>query len=182
MHILVATAGALPPVAVADLVGSFADPAPSVTVLTAVEVSRSFLEEVANEGWHPFAEESGDAGGAIREYVVERGSRLAQPLVAALDAIRVPTDCLYVEGGDAADAILRHANELSADLIVMGATRPIFDRDSWESISIQVMLGSRVPVVMVPGALRESDDGVTESAEPAAPADHGTITLNDSPQ
>lgn len=167
MHILVATAGALPPVAVADLVGSFADPPPSVTVLTSVDVSHSFLEEVTNEGWHPFSDDVGDPGGAIREYVTERGNRLAQPLVAALEAIRVPCDCVFVEGHDPAESILGHADRLGADLIVMGATRPLFDKDSWESISIRVMLGSRVPVVMVPGAARESDDSVTSTPEAA---------------
>ena len=170
MHILVATAGALPPVAVADLVGSFADPAPTVTVLTAVDVSHSFLEEVTNEGWHPFTDDVGDSGGAIREYVTERGTRLAQPLLAALEAMRVTCDCVFVESADPAETILEHGERLGADLIVMGATRPLFDRDSWESISIRVMLGSRVPVVMVPGIGRESDDGVTSTAE-AATAD-----------
>lgn len=168
MHILVATAGALPPVAVADLVGSFSDPTPTVTVLTAVDVSHSFLEEVTNEGWHPFSDDVNDAGGAVREYVTERGTRLAQPLVSALEAMRIVCECVFVESADAAQTILDHCERLGCDLIVMGATRPLFDRDSWESISIQVMLGSRVPVVMVPGIGRESDDGVTSSAEPAA--------------
>lgn len=168
MHILVATAGALPPVAVADLVGSFNDPGTSVTVLTAVDVSHSFLEEVTNEGWHPFSDGEGDAGGAVREYVTERGTRLAQPLLAALEAVRVPCNCVFVESDDAAQTILQQADELGADLIVMGATRPLFDRDSWESISIRVMLGSRVPVVMVPGAGRESDDVIPSPPEAAA--------------
>lgn len=168
MHILVATAGALPPVAVADLVGSFADPAPTVTVLTAVDVSHSFLEEVTNEGWHPFSDDVGDAGGAIREYVTERGNRLAQPIVSALEAMRVHCECIFVESADPAETILEHGDRLGADLIVMGATRPLFDRDSWESISIRVMLGSRVPVVMVPGVGRESDDAVSTPTEAAA--------------
>ncbi len=170
MHILVATAGALPPVAVADLVGSFADPTPTVTVLTAVDVSRSFVEEVTNEGWHPFSDDVGDAGTAVKEYVTERGTRLAQPLVAALEAIRVRCECVFVESPDPAETILEHGERLGADLIVMGATRPLFDHDSWESISIRVMLGSRVPVVMVPGVFRESDDGVSTPA-PAGAAD-----------
>lgn len=167
MHILVATAGALPPVAVADFVGMFGEHPPSVTVLTAVDVSHSFLEEVTNEGWHPFAEEEGDPRRAVREYVTERGTRLAQPLMAALEARSVSCDCLFLESADPAETIIQQAAELNTDLIVMGATRPLFDRDSWESISIRVMLGSRVPVVMVPGAAREGDDGVTTPAQAA---------------
>lgn len=168
MHILVATAGALPPVAVADFVGSFAHATLTVTVLTAVDVSHSFLEEVTNEGWHPFAEQVDDGGVAIREYVTERGTRLAQPLVSALEAMRVSCDCVFVESANPAETILERAEALGSDLIVMGATRPLFDRDSWESISIRVMLGSRVPVVMVPGTGRESDDGVSTPAQAAA--------------
>jgi len=168
VHILVATAGALPPVAVADLVGSFADPTPKVTVLTAVDVSRSFLEEVTKEGWHPFADDVADDGGAVREYVSERGTRLAKPLVAALEALRVECDCVFVESADPAETILEHGERLGADLILMGATRPLFDQDSWESISIRVMLGSRVPVVMIPGVGRESDDGVSSPAQATA--------------
>jgi len=40
----------------------------------------------------------------------------------------------------------------------MGATRPIFTEDVWQSVAVKVMQGSTIPVVMVPGLIRTPDD------------------------
>ena len=49
------------------------------------------------------------------------------------------------------------ADHLDADLIVMGATKKLFEESSWTSISAQVVDRSRIPTLVVPGARAELD-------------------------
>ena len=160
VHILIATAGALPPAAVVDLVTSLWSPGSSITVMTSIEVPRSFLEELEIEEWRPFADNamSPESERQVARYVEERGRRLIQPILAGLDAAGLAARPLFVESADPAASILETVADGQIDLIVMGATRPIFTEDVWQSVAVKVMQGSTIPVVMVPGLTRTPDD------------------------
>lgn len=173
MRILIATAGVLPPSPVADLVERFGGGDGEVSVLSVIEVPRSFLDSLSAEEWRPFEEDPNDRvaarESAVARYVAERGRRLTEPVVAALRSRGLTTAALYVEGSDPAAAIVDTANRIDAGLIVIGATRPIFADGSWGSVSADVMRNSRRPLLLVPGASRDSEDA-TERPFVADPA------------
>jgi nucleotide-binding universal stress UspA family protein len=106
---------------------------------------------------------------AVARYVAERGRRLTEPVVVALRSRGLTTAALYVEGSDPAGAIVDTANRIDAGLIVIGTTRPIFADGSWGSVSAEVMRNSRRPLLLVPGASRDTED-LTERPFVADPA------------
>ncbi|MEK7252347.1 MAG: universal stress protein [Actinomycetota bacterium] len=163
MRILIATAGVLSPEGVAKIVQRLSGPDGEVVVMTVIEVPRSFLDEIRSDEWHPLTEGSPMWSSAedavIARYVEERGARLTEPLVSALAAYGVETNVEYVEGEDPAATILDAAERLSADVIVVGATKPLFDESQWESVSTRVIREARRPVLVVPTRGNpESDD------------------------
>ncbi len=164
MHVLVATAGALSPEPVVEFARHLIGGTGSVTVTTVVEVPHSFLESIDAEDWHPLHDETSKAktDSVVDEYLAERGHRLIDPLRQALEGARIPCEVLVLEGADAAKAISIAAAELAADVVILGATKQIFDRDAWESVSARVMLESGCPVLVVPEARKVSD--VSEDA------------------
>lgn len=159
---LIATTGALSPEPVARLTSRMTGPAGKVSVTTVIEVPRSFLDTIRSEEWHPLEDEKPtwgsheDAG--IARYVEERGRRITEPLLAALRATGVEAEVHYLEGEDPAQVIVDAADALEADLIVLGATKPIFDESSWESVSVRVMQDNRRPVLIIPAAPRAVDE------------------------
>ena len=74
-----------------------------------------------------------------------------EPIVAALHAVSLDTDVRFVEGDDPAEAIINTADEVEADLVMMGATRRLFTEEAWRSVSARVMDKSHLPVLLVPG-------------------------------
>lgn len=161
MHVLVATTGVLSPGPVVDFVKRLLGERGRCTVTTVIEVPRSFLEELRGDSWHPLAEgasaswtEEEDA--LIARYVDERGRRLTEPLVAALEASGIESKAVYREGEDPALTISRLARDIDAGVIVLGATRQIFDQSAWESVSARVMLESGKPVLVVPPEPKET--------------------------
>ncbi len=153
MHILVATTGALSPGPVAKFVERLAGPDGQVSVVTVIEVPRSFLDTIRSEEWDPLTDgpdwrSREDA--VIARYVEERGRRLTEPVVAALRPLGIELGARYLEGEDPARTIIDAVAELQADLVVLGATRRIFDESAWESVSARVMAESRRPVLVVP--------------------------------
>ncbi len=56
----------------------------------------------------------------------------------------------YVEGEDPASTILEAADRLGADVIVVGATKQLFDESQWESVSTRVIREARRPVLVDP--------------------------------
>jgi nucleotide-binding universal stress UspA family protein len=186
VHILIATAGVLPTTPVADLIRRILPPDGAVSVVTVIEVPRSFLDGLESENWHPFGddEEEGDRESVLVDrYVEERGSKLIEPVMAALRSRGIEANGIFVEGSDRAAAICETAEQVEADLILMGATRRLFGEGSWESISSQVMQRTHLPLLLVSGAPRppeESDSedpttGAHQSGE-AAQAVQGTAT------
>lgn len=161
MHILIATAGALPASRVADLVATISTEPLQVSVMTVIEVPLSFLDDLDDGEWRPFddgIDEDTLREKLVRRYVEERGTRLVEPVVAALRTHGIDGRTFLEEGDDAADVIVKVAAEQHADMIVMGATRPIFDETVWSSVSVKVMQLSTIPLVLVPGVARSFDD------------------------
>jgi nucleotide-binding universal stress UspA family protein len=159
VHMLVTTAGVLPP----DPVVAFADhlvgPDGDVTVMSVIEVPRDFLEGIESESWRPFdpdaTREPNDA--AVQRYVEERGTRLVEPVIAALTNRGFRVTTVFVEGSDPSEAIVDVASRVTADVIVMGATRKLFTEATWKSVSMKVTAESKLPVLLIPAPARDID-------------------------
>ncbi len=160
MHVLVATAGALSPEPVVEFARHLIGGTGSVTVTTVVEVPRSFLEDLDADNWHPLHDSNNrePAESVVDAYLKERGHRITDPLRHALEGARIPCDVRVLEGADPAAEISKAADELGADVVILGATKQIFDRDAWESVSARVMIESGRPVLVVPEARKPSED------------------------
>lgn len=133
--------------------------------MTVIEVPRSFLDEIRSEEWHPMSDGgpawSSEEDRVIARYVEERGGRIIEPMLAALRSREIEAETLYLEGEDPAETIIRAAEELAADLVVLGATKRLFDESHWESVSARVMRDAGRAVLIVPAAHRE-DTGEIE--------------------
>ena len=57
-----------------------------------------------------------------------------------------------------AATIIAAAEEMDADLLVMGATKHLFDESSWESVSTRVLRDSRLPVLVIPSGPHVEDE------------------------
>jgi nucleotide-binding universal stress UspA family protein len=165
MHVLVATAGALSPEPVVEFARHLIGGTGSVTVTTVVEVPRSFLENIDADDWHPLRDEphSNTAESVVDAYLQERGHRITDPLRQALEGARMPCEVMILEGADPAIAISEAADKIGADVVILGATKQIFDRDAWESVSARVMIELGRPVLVIPEARRASDNDVDEA-------------------
>lgn len=160
MHVVIATAGALPPAPVADFVESVWRPSFRVSVMTAVQVPLDFLADLELDDWSPLfpgEEQPATKSDAVALYVSERGTKLAEPIIAALGSRGIDAAPIFVSGDDAADAIVATAEEVGADLIIMGATKKLFSESSWTSISAQVVDRTRIPTLVIPSARVDQD-------------------------
>ncbi|MEE8330399.1 MAG: universal stress protein [Acidimicrobiia bacterium] len=161
MDVLIATSGALSPEPAARLGARLAGEDGAVHVVTVIEVPRSFLDEIHVDEWHPL-DESEPRGthedAVIGRYVEERGKRITDPLLAALRGLGLETTATFLEGEDPAKTIYEAAVRLEADVIILGATRPIFEESSWESVSMRVVQEGTIPVLIVPALPRQPED------------------------
>ncbi len=160
MHALIATTGALSPGPVAAFASRLVGEGGRVSVITVIEVPRSFLNALRSESWHPLDDGEEPTWTAeedllIARYVEERGRKHTEPLLAALAADGIETEALYLEGADAANVISQTANALGVDIVILGATRMIFESGAWESVSARVMVESGRPVLVVPAPVKE---------------------------
>ena len=171
MHVLVATAGALSPDPVVEFTRHLIGGTGAVTVVTVVEVPHSFLEELESDDWHPLhdSQRASQESTVISQYLNERGQRLTEPIRSALEAARIPCEVRVLEGSDAAAAISDAADSLKADVVLLGATKQIFDFEAWESVSARVMLESGRPVLVVPEH-RKVPDGMEPADDFQEPA------------
>lgn len=156
MQILIATTGATDPGPVVHFTEALVNGG-TVTVTTVIEVPRTFLDTIRSERWHPL--EPGDTApwsskedAVIARYVEERGQKLTEPVIAALRSRGIKATAMYLEGEDPVRVIVKAARKVNADIIVLGATRKIFDESAWESVSARVMIESDTPVLVVPAA------------------------------
>ena len=162
MRILIATAGVLSPDGVARIARKLCGDDGEIVVITVIEVPRSFLDEIRTDEWHPLTEDTAPWARSpdteVARYVEERGTRLTEPLVAALNAQGVAARVEYLEGEDPAATILDAADRLEADVIVVGATKPLFAESQWESISTRVIRAAHRPVLVVPTHGRHEEE------------------------
>ncbi len=128
---------------------------PQVTVMTVVQVPRSFLESLDDTVRRSFLDDdSGDQTAAEEKaarYLEERGRRAVDPVRAALAAADIETDVRFVEGDDPAEAIIQTAEMVGAEMVILGATRRLFTEEAWKSVSARVMVNSKLPVLLLPG-------------------------------
>jgi len=153
MHVLIATTGVLSPESAVDFTRHLVGSGGKITVTTVIDVPHGFLDTLRSEGWHPLTDEFSENGSdeaIMHRYVEERGKRLTEPICAALRAAGLESTTLYREGGDPALAISQLAEEVGADVVLLGATRQIFDQTAWESVSARVMIESGRPVLVLP--------------------------------
>ncbi|GMQ85875.1 MAG: hypothetical protein BMS9Abin07_1444 [Acidimicrobiia bacterium] len=155
MHVLIATTGVLSSEPVVEFTRQLLGQNGKVTVMTVIEVPRQFLDDLQRTTGGTRGDTS-DA--AADKYLQERGHRLVESVAQALEGARIPYEVIYVDGADPAIAISQTAGDLDADVVVLGATRPIFDRDAWESVSARVMLECGKPVLVVPSPPDKVDE------------------------
>lgn len=168
MHVLIATTGALSPDPAVEFTSHLLSDGGRVSVTTVIEVPRSFLDQLRDEGWHPLGTSPVDGEGPIEaeddavigRYVEERGRRLTEPVMSALRAAGIAAEEIFLEGADPAVSISELADKIEADVVVLGATRQIFDQSAWESVSARVMIESGRPVLVVPPSRKETADRV----------------------
>jgi nucleotide-binding universal stress UspA family protein len=163
VHVLVATTGVLPPAAVADFCDLMvADGVGSITVMTVIQVPRTFLTTLDDEERRSLLEDDSfrhdQAEAKAARYLEERGRRIVDPLISALAARSRTATIRLVEGDDPAEAIIATAQDVGADAIVMGATRRLFTEQAWKSVSVRVMDRCQIPLLLVPGS-RIEDTG-----------------------
>ncbi len=161
MHLLVATAGVLPPEPVAHFVEVLAGRGGRVTVTNVTQTPHDFLDELTDDDWRPFDDTPGEHAepgtlSAAERYVDERGSKMAAPVLAALHARNIEPRTVFVEADDVAEGIIGTAEAVAADVIVLGTTRRLFDESAWSSISMKVATASRVPVLLIPQPARHA--------------------------
>jgi len=164
MHVLIATTGVLSPGPAVEFTRHLLGATGTVTVTTVIEVPRSFLATLRSEGWHPLTEEltdDDDDDAIIARYVEERGGRLTEPVIVALRSAGIEAVTVFREGADPARVISQLAAEVEADVVLLGATRQIFDQSAWESVSARVMIESGRPVLVLPPD-RQEPPGDTE--------------------
>ncbi len=156
MRILIATTGVLPAAPVADLCKLLLGDDPQVTVMTVVQVPRSFLEALDDDVRRSFLDDSPEESRGPEEkaakYLEERGQRAVDPICAALAADDIDCEIRFVEGDDPAQAIIDTAADTDAEMVIMGATRRLFTEEAWRSVSARVMVNSHLPVLLVPGS------------------------------
>lgn len=161
MHVLVATTGVLPPASVASFCDLLVRDEPgSITVMTVIQVPRTFLATLDDEERRSLLDDDDDRRDDLAEakaarYLEERGRRIVDPLISALAARSRTATIRLVEGDDPAEAIIKTAKDIGADAIVMGATRRLFTEQAWKSVSVRVMDRCQVPLLLVPGTRSE---------------------------
>ncbi len=159
MHVLIATTGVLSPEPVVEFTRQLLGQHGKVTLITVIEVPRKFLDGLQqNKG--ATGDNASDA--AADKYLQERGHRLVEPVAQALEGARIPYEVIYLDGADPSIAISQAAGDLGADVVILGATRPIFDRDAWESVSARVMIECGKPVLVVPGPREKVDESTVD--------------------
>lgn len=156
MRILIATTGVLPAAPTAAFCRQLIGAETSVSVMTVIQVPRSFLEALDDDVRRSFLDDAPDASSTEEEkaarYLEERGRRAVDPICAALAAEDIDCDIHFVDGDDPAEAIISTAESVRAEMVIMGATRRLFTEEAWRSVSARVMVNSHLPVLLVPGS------------------------------
>ena len=170
MHVLIATTGALSPGPCVEFTERMLGGSGRVTVTTVIEVPRSFLEDLRSDRWHPLDDGAQapwrtEEDALIARYVAERGKKITDPIVSALQAVEIEADARYLEGEDPAHTISDLARELDVDVVILGTTRQIFEETAWESVSARVMTESGKAVLVIPPGGRNGNGVILEETD-----------------
>ncbi len=154
VRILVCTSGVLQAPPVIDFCASLVGERGKVVILTVVQVPKSLLSKFRRMPRSFFSEVTEDnpkqASAAEDDYVRERGERAVATLASGFRAAGIDPELSYVSGQDLAEAIITEAENMSADLIVMGATRQLFEPEVWSSVTARVSQECRRPLLLMP--------------------------------
>jgi nucleotide-binding universal stress UspA family protein len=155
VRILIATTGVLPATPVSELCARLSGESGEVTVMTVIRIPRTFLDSLDDDVRRSFLDDSSDDSSTPEEkagkYLEERGQKVVQPIVAALQAEGIEARVRFVDGDDPAVAIIATAEAVGAEMVMMGATRRLFTEEAWGSVSARVIDTSHLPVLLVPG-------------------------------
>jgi len=154
VRILIATTGVLPAGPVSELCARLGDETSEVTVMTVIRIPRTFLDSLDDDVRRSFLDDStSDASPEEKAaiYLEERGQKVVAPIVAALQAEGIQASARFVDGDDPAAAIIATAEDVRAEIVMMGATRRLFTEEAWKSVSVRVIDNSHLPVLLVPG-------------------------------
>ena len=154
VRILVCTSGVLQAPPVIDFCSSLLGEHGRVVILTVVQVPRSLLSKF-RRGPRSFLFETpedcpNEASATEEDYIRERGERAVATLASGFRAAGIDPEISYVSGQDLAEAIVDKAENMQADLIVMGATRQLFEPDVWSSVTARVSQECKRPVLLMP--------------------------------
>lgn len=157
---MVCTSGVLQAPPVIDFCSSLLGERGKVVILTVVQVPQSLLDKFRRRPRSFFSETPEDCprqlSDAERDYIRERGERAVATLAEGFRAAGIDPELSYVSGHDLAGAIVTQADNMQADLIVMGATRQLFEPEVWSSVTARVSQECERPLLLMPSKPRET--------------------------
>ncbi|MEN8112945.1 MAG: universal stress protein [Actinomycetota bacterium] len=169
MHVLVATDGQLDPDTASSFVTRLAGSDGAATVMTVVEVPRAFLHEMRQE-WGaaptpgviaddeyvetpavppeaPFGWPGDDA--LIGRYLHDKREERTGPLVDALKAAGIESECVVVEAENVSGTVIAEAKEREADVIVIGSHGQGVFSGLLGSTGTKLVRRSPIPVLLI---------------------------------
>ncbi len=163
MRVLVCTSGVLQAPPVIDFCAQLVGDRGKVVILTVVQVPQSLLGQFQRKPRSFLSEDPEDPPGQVSaaeaDYVRERGKRAVATLASGFRAAGIDPEVTYVAGQDMAEAIMAQAEDMQADLIVMGATRQLFETEVWSSVTARVGQECERPLLLMP--TRSPEDAKT---------------------
>ena len=154
MRILVCTSGVLQAPPVIDFCSPLVGESGRVVIMTVVQVPQSLLDQFQRQPRSFLSDDPQDtadhASAAEADYVRERGRRAVATLASGFRSAGIEPEVSYVSGHDLAEAIMVRAEEMQADLIVIGATRQLFEAEVWASVTARVGMECERPLLLMP--------------------------------
>ncbi|MGB9359770.1 MAG: universal stress protein [Acidimicrobiia bacterium] len=172
MHVLVATDGEIEAATAADFASRLAGADGRVTVLTVVEVPRTFLNDIRDH-WGPgdgasvvadytfvetpVARQDGPSGwpgdaAMIDRYLRDKLRKNTGPLVDALAQRGIDVDPRVVESENVTAAIMKQVVELDADVVVIGSHGQGLFQGLLGSTGTKIVRRSPRPVLLIRSA------------------------------
>lgn len=122
--------------------------------MTVVQVPQSLLGQFQRQPRSFLSEDPQDPtekdSAAEADYVRERGQQAVATLAGGFRSAGIDPEVSYVSGHDLAEAIMDQAERMQADLIVMGATRQLFEGEVWTSVTARVVMECERPLLLMP--------------------------------
>ena len=172
MHVLVATDGEIEASTAAEFASRLAGDGGRVTVLTVVEVPRTFLNDIRDH-WGPGDGESvvadytfvetpvarrdgptgwpGDAA-MIDRYLRDKLRRNTEPLVEALAQRGIEADARVIESENVTPAIIKQIGDLDVDVVVIGSHGQGVFQGLLGSTGTKIVRRSPRPVLLIRSA------------------------------